>query len=258
MKLLSNEPQSEQIESILATIVRLFAKEGSAKEVAVLSESEASIKETSYDNWNGGSYFHTLFLKIPISLFAQIEQEKEGIEENIQQRAAKLFDEENYYLQHVKICPQLAKDSDWRLKSKQWLNGANINNQGRVRSDNIASKNMDGLLFRSIPEINMYKAFKSLGVSFAPLPVFIRGGQSYRRIEPDFMIIKDGIVLVVEVDGDTVHQESPTEAHDRTTMLLHEGVHIERIRASECDTEQKANESAKKILNILDKHRNVR
>lgn len=255
---MSENTFEERTESILATIVRLFAIEGNAKEVAVLSESEATIKETGYDNWNGGTYYHTLFLKLPILLFAQIEHEKDGIEEKILQRAASIFDEEEYYLQHVKISPQLAKDIDWRLKSKQWLNGSNLNNQGRVRSDNIASKSLDGLLFRSTPEINMYKAFKTLGVSFAPLPVFIRGGQSYRRIEPDFMIIKDGIVLVVEVDGDTVHQETPAEAHDRTTMLLHEGVHIERIKASECDSEDKANVCAKRIMGVLMKLKNIR
>jgi hypothetical protein len=79
-------------------------------------------------------------------------------------------------------------------------------------------------LFRSPPEIHLYKALKQQGVSFAPLPVFIKGGKSYQRIEPDFFIIMNGVMMVVEVDGDTVHQETPAEAHDRTTMLLHEGV----------------------------------
>jgi len=43
----------------------------------------------------------------------------------------------------------------------------------------------DGLLFRSQPEINLYRAFKALGITFAPLPVFIRGGETY----PTFRII---------------------------------------------------------------------
>jgi hypothetical protein len=89
------------------------------------------------------------------------------------------------------------------------------------------------LLFRSQQKINPYKALESQGVSFAPLAVFIRGADSYRRIEPDFFIVRDGISMVVEVDGDTVHTETPEEEHVRTTMLAHEGVHIEIIRASE-------------------------
>ncbi|MHC8381312.1 hypothetical protein [Pseudomonas sp. LB3P14] len=67
------------------------------------------------------------------------------------------------------------------------------------------------------------------------------------------MLIRKGIMMVVEVDGDTVHQETPAEAHARTTMLLHEGVHFERIRASECDSPQKAKQAADKILLIFDK-----
>lgn len=111
------------------------------------------------------------------------------------------------------------------------------------------------LLFRSQPEINLYRALKAAGVSFAPLPVFVRGGKDYRRIEPDFIIVKDGMVSVIEVDGDTVHQESPAEAHARTTMLVHEGAHVERVKASACETLEKAMECAERILESLAKVR---
>jgi very-short-patch-repair endonuclease len=77
-------------------------------------------------------------------------------------------------------------------------------------------------------------------VSFAPLPVFVRGGENYRRVEPDFFLVHGGIAMVVEVDGDTVHEESPAEAHARTSMLHHEGVRIERIVASNCDSPERA------------------
>jgi very-short-patch-repair endonuclease len=97
----------------------------------------------------------------------------------------------------------------------------------------------------------LYKALKSLGVSFAPLAVFIRGGQTYRRIEPDFIIIRSGIVMIVEVDGDTVHLETPAEAHARTTMLVHEGAHLERVKSSECDTPVKALAYANSIIQLF-------
>ena len=94
--------------------------------------------------------------------------------------------------------------------------------------------------------------------SFAPLPVFVRGGESYRRIEPDFFLVFGGISLVVEVDGDTVHQETPAEAHARTYMLQHEGVHVERIQASDCDSPEKAKSAAKKIMAVVEKLRAAR
>lgn len=111
------------------------------------------------------------------------------------------------------------------------------------------------MLFRSQPEIYLYQALKALGVTFAPLPVFLRGGQDYRRIEPDFLIIKDGIVMIVEVDGDTYHQELPAQAHNRLNMLSHEGAILERIFAKECETPEKAKECASKLIEVLGKHK---
>jgi len=241
-------------EPMLATLARLFASEGAAKEVALLANSTATIKQTSYDNWNGGTYGYSLFLQIPHWLYNQIATEVENIEKSISEKASFLTRwYENEHLERVYITPIITGDKEWRDKAKAWLAGDGVSNQGRVRSDNIPSRTMDGLLFRSQPEIFLYKALKSSGVSFAPLAVFIRGGESYKRIEPDFFIVKDGITMVVEVDGDTVHQESPAEAHARTTMLAHEGVHIERVKAIECETQELANGCAKKIMQIIEK-----
>ncbi|MGQ0801849.1 MAG: hypothetical protein ACT4NL_17265 [Pseudomarimonas sp.] len=159
-------------------------------------------------------------------------------------------------LTQVKIVPAVVEDLQWREKAAAWLSGSKISNQGRVRSDNVAPLSTDGLLFRSQPEVHFYRAIKSLGISFAPLPVFVRGGETYIRIEPDFFIVHNGVTLVVEIDGDTVHQETPAEAHKRTTMLLHEGVHVERILASECDTPARAKDAAEKILVLLTKRKN--
>ncbi len=54
------------------------------------------------------------------------------------------------------------------------------------------------------------------------------------------MLLKDGAVLVVEVNGDTAHRETPAEADDRTTLLRHEGAFIEHVKASDCDNAEKA------------------
>jgi hypothetical protein len=123
------------------------------------------------------------------------------------------------------INPKDIHDPDWRSKAKSWLKGEGIHNQGRVRSDNPAPYSKDGLLFRSKAEINLYDALKNRGITFAPLPVFLRGGDDYRRIEPDFVIFQSGKIIVVEIDGPVFHAESPAEAHERTTMFYWEGAH---------------------------------
>jgi hypothetical protein len=117
---------------------------------------------------------------------------------------------------------------------------------------------VDGLLFRSHAEVTLYRALKDTGVPFAPLAVFLQGGSTYQRIEPDFVLIRDRVVLVVEVDGDTVHRERPAEADRRLRMLKHEGVVIERVLASECDTPEKARSCALRLVGVMEKLKSQR
>ncbi|RAA18466.1 hypothetical protein [Ralstonia pseudosolanacearum] len=247
------------LEATLGTLARLFAAEGAAQEVAVLTYSTPEIVESQYDGWNGGTTYYGLVLHAPLNLYPQIEAQKEKIESAIQKKFEVIANNApNDILSSVTISPAIVEDPQWREKAAVWLTGAKVSNQGRVRSDNVAPLSVDGLIFRSQPEIHLYRAFKSMGISFAPLPVFIRGGAEYKRIEPDFVVVHAGLVMVVEVDGDTVHQETPAEAHARTTMLLHEGVHFERVNASECDSSLKAKATAERLAAILSKLQNVK
>lgn len=246
-------------EFILGTLARLFAADGAAREVAVLTYSTPELVETNYDNWNGGTTSYSLYLHVPLNLYPQLQEGMELIEQAICDKAQIFLDHfPNDHLSLVKIVPAVVEDPQWREKAAAWLTGAKISNQGRVRSNNVAPLTVDGLLFRSQAEIHLYRSLKSLGISFAPLPVFVRGGESYRRIEPDFFVVHGGITMIVEVDGDTVHQETPAEAHARTSMLQLEGVHVERIQSSECDSPEKAKGAAQKIMAAIEKLRAAR
>lgn len=247
---------TNDLEKILNAVARGFAAEGKAREVALLAHSKAKIEQTNYDNWNGGTYGYTVYLEVPAHLYLQVANDREKLERTLQDRSTDLIRMyENENIEGFTIVAELPNDDRWREKAKSWVSGKGVTNQGRARSDNVAPLICDGLLFRSQPEINLYRAIRAMGVSFAPLPVFVRGGQTYRRIEPDFVILKDGIVMIAEVDGDTVHRESPQEAHDRVTMLLHEGAHIERVNAAECDSVEKASACATRILSVIEKHK---
>ncbi|MBD2037744.1 hypothetical protein H6F76_22580 [Leptolyngbya sp. FACHB-321] len=244
---------------LVATLARLFAAQGQAIEVAILANSTPVILQIDFDNWNGGTGIFNLILPVPHYLFAQIEITLQELQESIEKKAQLILSAyPQDSLRQVIITPQLASDEAWQEKAKTWLAGKGLTNQGRVRSDNVAPKTCDGLLFRSSQEINLYKAFKALGVSFAPLPVFIRGGKAYRRIEPDFVIIKDGLITIVEVDGDTVHHETPVEAYNRTTMLEEEGACLQRVNANDCDSPAAAAECAQEILRRIAQIKNAR
>lgn len=245
----------KEIEGFVAALARLFAHRGASTEVAVLALGKTRCEVTGYDNWDGGTDIHTISIELPPPLYAQISDRIEKIEQSLQEAAGQLLKRySRSWLQGFVITPEFATDASWRNRAKQWLDGKGVTNQGRVRSDNVAPYVVDGLLFRSIPEVNLYQALKTLGISFAPLPVFLRGGGSYRRVEPDFVVFHSGILLVIEIDGQPFHQESPADAHARLTLLQHEGARVERIHAKDCDTSAKALDVARRLVQVIDKH----
>jgi len=81
----------------------------------------------------------------------------------------------------VRIVMEIPKaEPDWREKAARWASGEGMTNQGRARSDNLAPLEQDGLLFRSRAEINLYVAFKALGVAVACLRSRRQGIQTDR------------------------------------------------------------------------------
>jgi hypothetical protein len=247
-------------ESIAAALAHAAVAQGDTASVTALAVSVPQLKVVNDHEWDidRQNYFMvlSLYLKVPPEAFGQIFRVREDVQRRILSMLKPVIKAHQTYLARgVFIIPADETPSDWRKQALAWLRGEGITNQGRVRSDNIAARQCDGLLFRSDEEINLYKALKAAGVSFAPLPVFIRGGREYRRIEPDVVLIIDRMVAVIEVDGDTVHQESPVEAHNRTVMLVLEGAHVERVRASDCSTLEGAEVCAKRVLASLAKVR---
>lgn len=169
--------------AVAGTLAHIAAAEGNTAAVAVLAVATPRLADSGYDNWNGSTDLLTLFLELPTQLYAQLFRRREKIQDDLLPMLKPIVEAyPGYWASAVSIVPTDNPPDNWRDLAKAWLAGSGTNNQGRVRSDNIASRSCDGLLFRSSPEIHLYKALKALGVSFAPLPVFVRGGESYRRI----------------------------------------------------------------------------
>ena len=193
-------------------------------------------------------------------MYGRLADERDNLSRRLTTLAREVSQAHDEYtlINTVVLAPAIQPIDGWRASARAWIRGEGINNQGRVRSDNIAARQHDGLLFRSQAEINLYEALKARGVYLAPLPVFVRGGPTYQRLEPDFVLVHRGVIMVVEVDGATVHRESPAEAHARTQGLLQDGVRIERVQASECSTRGDAERCASRILEALERYRTLR
>lgn len=243
-------PYSEELkEALFASVAKILGKSGKNKELEILASANASFDVLDKRD----AFIYSLTLTIPIDTYVQIEPERKELEGSLLKVISSIADVKGFILKKLSIRPELVMvNGDWRTEANEML-FQELTNQGRIRTNRIAPLTQDGLLFRSQPEINLYKALKVLGVSFMPLPVVLRGGEEYKRIEPDFLIFKDGILLVVEVDGNSYHFEKPYEANERVRMLIHEGAILERVLAEECRTEELARDCALNLIKLIDK-----
>ena len=77
-----------------------------------------------------------------------------------------------------------------------------------------------------------------------------------KRIEPDFMVMKDGVVMVVEVDGQFTHRETPLKAHEREAVFRDEGVQFTRVGAT--NSPESASAAVNRVLATIQRVKEAR
>jgi hypothetical protein len=214
----------------------------------VLTQSKVSLR-----HWNSGYDYedYRFVLRVPAVILRAIEAEKNDI-------SSRLFGymkdwtefEPGSFITEVNIQPLLEDRPDWKDAANAHLRGEGVTNQGRVRSANPAPYEHHGLLFRSKPEILLCEALLNARVPFAPLAVFLRGDGTYSRIEPDFALLVNGRICIIEVDGPQ-HRETPIEAQNRVEFLLRNKAEVHRIKSEACRTPELAMRAAKQALDYF-------
>jgi hypothetical protein len=251
----------DKLEAIMATAARLLVRQQHITAASILANANTKFgylypqEHRDFGIVVDTFHYWRLDLAIPADVYFTLEDRSdiERVIDGALRTATEPVSDSDFI--NCRIVTSLEEDPDWRHKTQQFISGEGITNQGRVRSDNIAARQHDGLLFRSRSEILFYDALKKAGIPFAPLCVVLRGGVQYNRIEPDFVIYKDGIMMIVEIDGDLYHSETPAAAHARLKFLLDEGAKLERVTASECDTPEQAREVVARVIATIDKLR---
>ncbi|MDQ7976110.1 hypothetical protein QYH69_02485 [Paraburkholderia sp. SARCC-3016] len=253
-----NESFPFAIDDFVASLVEALKATGDARAIAALVEGNcrAVLWDSDFDmfGWR-------LFVALPVQLFyAMSEDERTATEAAIMAVARPFFNfSPLHFLESAVTSPRVEEaTANWRDEAIRFIKGEGVTNQGRVRSDNIASKQHRGLLFRSRSEITLFEALTRAKLAVSPLPVFVRIGKAYNRLEPDFIVVYKGLTFVVEVDGDTYHRELPAEADKRLVPLTYEGVEVRRIRASELDTDAAADGAVKDLIEFMARRKESR
>lgn len=102
---------SKDVEDIIRTLAHILRERGNDLPVKILNNSNIDIRETNYDNWDGGIYGYTIDIRIPASLYASLQDDLEAIEKDLLSRIKPLTRAyENEYIEEVLIAPKLIKD----------------------------------------------------------------------------------------------------------------------------------------------------
>lgn len=110
------------LEGILRTLAQIYAMQGNRREVMILARSKAEAEQSDYDNWNGGTYTFSIVLRLPASIYAQIEDDRDSIEKDMLRRVDPLL--RGYFNEHIgefRICLDIESDSNWRQNAVRWL-----------------------------------------------------------------------------------------------------------------------------------------
>lgn len=74
----------KDIDLLMQNVARLYAHEGNAKLVSILSYANISAAQTGYDNWDGGTCIYSVYLEVPQPIYLEITSELEQISKNIE------------------------------------------------------------------------------------------------------------------------------------------------------------------------------
>ena len=103
---------TENIEDIVRTLAHILRERGQQLPVNILRNANIDIRETNYDNWNGGTYGYTLDLQVPVDLYAEIQDNVEAVEKDLLSKLKPLLRSyENEFLENVIIAPKLMKSA---------------------------------------------------------------------------------------------------------------------------------------------------
>jgi TIR domain len=115
------EPQFEipkNIERYMAVLSRMYEREGQRQLQEITVNSQLRVHEQwSYDNWNGGTYGHALYIVIPERLFNFSLQQKNELEEKILADLNKINTAQNEFVEKVFVELDLPEEGDWRSES---------------------------------------------------------------------------------------------------------------------------------------------
>ena len=114
---MANYEEEKIFRPVIETAVCLLEARGFDKESELIKHAEISVVNTDFDNWNGGLYGYTVYIKIPVKTYASLSKEKiKELEKVISESLNEVTKGDDNHYFGVQISPGLSRSIiDWSL-----------------------------------------------------------------------------------------------------------------------------------------------
>ena len=117
----------QHIERYLAALSKIYARDGKRSFQEIIVNAQVRVHEAwSSDNWNGGTYGHALFLRLPESLYLNSVDQKESIQDQLKEDLNKTHHFQNEFIEDVFLEMDVAEDNEWRRESGLLISGQRV------------------------------------------------------------------------------------------------------------------------------------
>jgi len=114
----SNFELPKNIERYLATLSKLYARDGNQQLQELIVNSQTRVHEGwSSDRWNNSTIGHALYLVVPESLFLNFVKQKNDIQNQLKEDLNKIHNVQNEFIEEIFLEMDVAVDHEWREKS---------------------------------------------------------------------------------------------------------------------------------------------
>lgn len=107
-----------EIEHCMAVLSKVYAQDGARNKLEIIVNAQIRVHEAwTYDNWNGGTYGHALYLALPEAIFVGVVRNRDVLQSEIAADINKIHNVRNEHIAEVFLEMQRADDRDWRRES---------------------------------------------------------------------------------------------------------------------------------------------
>jgi len=116
-----------EIEHHLAALSKVYAQNGERRKQEIIVNAQIRVSgEWTYDNWDGGTYGHALYLTIPEALYVKAIKKKSELQDEIKADLNKIHNVSHEFIAEVFLEMEKVKDRDWRRESGVFQRGERI------------------------------------------------------------------------------------------------------------------------------------